>query len=1046
VESYRVPDSATWNVGKVTGSFVIAHPTADTFQVQAILPQPLGADTLDLSLFTQGIRTTVAHCLADPDGTLRVLPPSWKDSRSVHVLQLLDSLRKVDSVTYAGRSESKSLRIAGLQKLYAQLLLAKDTALDGFPAEHPLGLDTAAVIEQVVLLAAAQGKALPAIDSASGLDSVAIVSVIRKLAALGKVDSSRYVPVAPTSLQVSGLGSQIRLVEDSTSKFAIVVGNAVSDTLSVRILSTDTNRISNAQLVVKRSDTIRLTPRPDANGGPVQLELVFREGTRADTVTAIANIESRNDAPSFSGASDLSRTFDTAAVVLSGWATGISAGPANEAGQTVAFEVVCDSGASVFSALPAVEPSGTLRFKAISVGRGVFRVRAHDNGDSTGGQINTSAWKSFAIQLVARPVLQASAISDPLALVEDSTTLVSVALSNLHGSTVDVKFTPADTTLISAATFHLTPDASGHITFPLQAKKDAFGGPILCAIRITDSLDVATQASSIVVAARNDTPSFQILSDSLVRATGTAQTVTGFANHFDPGPNESNQKPSWESAVVSGASLFAKLPFIDSTGTLTFQSGTGMSGEAVVRTRVHDNGDSTGTNVNTSPWKTFKIEFNSAPTITLPTHSLSIWESEATDFGTIVVADAETSTGNLVLERTSSDPSLLPTDSIGMFVSGGNRRITLRPVFGKSGTCVVRFTVRDTMGFTASDSATVVVKRVNRAPLPAATSQLVVSALGWGTATTLPLTYSATPGAGDPAQTFTWGVSLANSADTAIFSVLPSLSGQNLTFTPKVPGADTVALLLQVRDNGGVEHGGTDTAYAPVTLIFTDTAIDSRDGRIYHFRRIGNQTWMTENLRYVPTGSSGSIPANVRTYPASNFTSQTPDSILGQVYDWYQAMDIPQGESVSGGWDPGASRHKGACPSGWHVAAKDEWDTLSTFATPAGGATSDGWIRLKATDTLNWLVVINGDRSGPGSHRYNSGTDELKFHLAANAIDAGYGGSSTYAQFWLPVQVNALTIQVTASMLSPSTTSASAGALQGQYAVRCLLGNGVSSR
>ena len=65
------------------------------------------------------------------------------------------------------------------------------------------------------------------------------------------------------------------------------------------------------------------------------------------TVTAV------NDAPSFTKGADQTVLEDAGAQTVAGWATGISAGPANEAGQTVDF-VVSNDNAALFSVQPAV--------------------------------------------------------------------------------------------------------------------------------------------------------------------------------------------------------------------------------------------------------------------------------------------------------------------------------------------------------------------------------------------------------------------------------------------------------------------------------------------------------------------------------------------------------------------------------------------------------------------------------------------------------------------------------------------------------------------
>ena len=118
---------------------------------------------------------------------------------------------------------------------------------------------------------------------------------------------------------------------------------------------------------------------------------------------------------------------------------------------------------------------------------------------------------------------------------------------------------------------------------------------------------------------------------------------------------------------------------------------------------------------------------------------------------------------------------------------------------------------------------------------------------------------------------------------------------------------------------------------------------DSRDGKKYKIVKIGNQTWMAENLNYDASDSKcyGNQPANCTKY--------------GRLYNWATA--------------------KTACPSGWHLPSDAEWDILVTYA--GGSYTAGG--KLKATSGWNrFIIFISGN-----------GTDEYGF----SALPGGDGGS-----------------------------------------------------
>src|SRR4029077_2846171 len=114
------------------------------------------------------------------------------------------------------------------------------------------------------------------------------------------------------------------------------------------------------------------------------------------TVTAV------NDAPSFTRGANQTVNEDAGAQSVSGWATAISAGPANESSQVVDFLVSNDNNA-LFSAQPAVAANGTLTYTpaANANGSATVTVRIHDDGGTLNGGVDTSAPQTFTITVNA---------------------------------------------------------------------------------------------------------------------------------------------------------------------------------------------------------------------------------------------------------------------------------------------------------------------------------------------------------------------------------------------------------------------------------------------------------------------------------------------------------------------------------------------------------------------------------------------------------------------------------------------------------------------
>lgn len=109
-----------------------------------------------------------------------------------------------------------------------------------------------------------------------------------------------------------------------------------------------------------------------------------------------------NAAPSFTAGSAPTSDEDDPAQTLNGWATNISPGPPGESGQTVTFTVSSDNPA-LFSAQPAVSPSGTLTYTSAGDANGSasVTVTAHDDGGTAGGGVDTSSPSTFTLTVRA---------------------------------------------------------------------------------------------------------------------------------------------------------------------------------------------------------------------------------------------------------------------------------------------------------------------------------------------------------------------------------------------------------------------------------------------------------------------------------------------------------------------------------------------------------------------------------------------------------------------------------------------------------------------
>jgi len=143
------------------------------------------------------------------------------------------------------------------------------------------------------------------------------------------------------------------------------------------------------------------------------------------------------------------------------------------------------------------------------------------------------------------------------------------------------------------------------------------------------------------------------------------------------------------------------------------------------------------------------------------------------------------------------------------------------------------------------------------------------------------------------------------------------------------------------------------TAILAVAMAFTFSCSDDKnegdndnDIANYRTKKIGNQVWMAQNLNYNVSGSKcyNNDESNCQKY--------------GRLYDWATAMALPASCNGRSCYSQINAKHKGICPSGWHIPSDDDWAEL---IITVGGSLTAGK-ELKATNDWN--------EDGNGSDHY----------------------------------------------------------------------------
>lgn len=153
-------------------------------------------------------------------------------------------------------------------------------------------------------------------------------------------------------------------------------------------------------------------------------------------------------------------------------------------------------------------------------------------------------------------------------------------------------------------------------------------------------------------------------------------------------------------------------------------------------------------------------------------------------------------------------------------------------------------------------------------------------------------------------------------------------------------------------------------------MVIFGSFTDARDNQVYKTIDIGTQTWMAENLMWLPSvnvkADYSDIEAKYYVYgfdETSVATAKTMDyySTYGTLYNYIAALS--------------------ACPTGWHLPTDEEWQALEVYlgmsseeaATPSWRGTDEG-DQLKANSPL-WGLYMGSNTSGysalPGGFYYS---------------------------------------------------------------------------
>jgi len=140
----------------------------------------------------------------------------------------------------------------------------------------------------------------------------------------------------------------------------------------------------------------------------------------------------------------------------------------------------------------------------------------------------------------------------------------------------------------------------------------------------------------------------------------------------------------------------------------------------------------------------------------------------------------------------------------------------------------------------------------------------------------------------------------------------------------------------------GISSSSLSPSSSSITIVFGPSV--NYGGEIYETVVIGEQTWFKRNLNYFVEGSKCyGEDGKIYVYGCTDFTDfdncitlsaseiQANCAKYGRLYYWATAMSLPADCNSMDCTSQANTKHRGICPSGWHIPNNADWDKLIRY-------------------------------------------------------------------------------------------------------------------
>lgn len=189
------------------------------------------------------------------------------------------------------------------------------------------------------------------------------------------------------------------------------------------------------------------------------------------------------------------------------------------------------------------------------------------------------------------------------------------------------------------------------------------------------------------------------------------------------------------------------------------------------------------------------------------------------------------------------------------------------------------------------------------------------------------------------------------------------------------------------------------TSYGDNVRFSTLEGYVTYEGRSYGYQTIGSQTWMVENLAYLPSvhTPSNKSDSSPRYYVygfsgplVSTAKEMANYKTYGVLYNWPAAMNGAASSSLV------PSGVRGVCPEGWHLPSNAEWNILINYL---GGKDIAGG-EMKEPGISHWSAPNEGATNSSGFTGLPGGSNDSYLSFSNKGMRAEFISATTEYNFW----------------------------------------------